>query len=122
MPKPATVTNKLMDGFGKVSNKLMGGLKRTTGGKRTTGQTGTGSGWWMTGNSFALWEPEEVGQVGFSCLESLFEDQKCGRMLEQLEQETNKEQETKTEKAQAETRSDTKFKIHVVTQPGQCDE
>ena len=76
----------------------------------------------MTGNSYTPWEPEEVGQVGFSCLESLIEDQQCGRMLEQLEQETNKGQETKTEKAQAETRSDTKLNVHVVTQPGQCDE
>ena len=64
------MTNKLMDGFEKVSNKQMGGLKRTTGGKRTIGQTRTGSGWRTTANSFTLWEPEEVGQVGFFCLES----------------------------------------------------
>ena len=41
-------------------------------------------------------------------------------MLKQLEKETKKGQETKTQKAQAETRSDTKLKIHAVAQRREC--
>ena len=60
------VTNILMDGLGKVTNKLMGG------GKRQIGRQILGSGWWTTANDCTPWESEEaVGQIEINSKEKL---------------------------------------------------
>ena len=112
--------DKHSDGWNWKGDEQTDGWMRTTGGKRTNGRqqlVGDGGQQQSVGH---LANQKKWVKLRSNSVENVVEinsTEGCSS-----EQAPKKGQETKTQKAHAETRSDTKLKIHVVTQTGQCDE